>query len=267
MQAQPGESSKELLSQSKLKRWSLAALLLGAMLMAYWFGLYEYLSLGNFLSQREALAAVVQEHFAVALMVYALTYTVAVALSVPGASFMTVAGGFLFGWWAGGLVTVFSATLGASLVFLAARSFLADLVRKWSGPALQKIAAGFRKDAFSYLLFLRLTPIFPFWLVNVGPALFGTRFDIYVWSTLIGIVPGTFAFTFLGAGLDAAIVNYQASHPECAIENECQFDISALVTGQLLIALVALGLVALVPVIARRLSKSSGGPEGSGDVS
>jgi uncharacterized membrane protein YdjX (TVP38/TMEM64 family) len=181
-----------------------------------------------------------------------------VALSLPGAVFLTVFGGFLFGWLLGGVTTVVAATIGAVIVFLIARTSVGDALGRRAGPRLKRIAKGFREDAFAYLLFLRLVPAFPFWLVNLAPALFGMPLRSFALATAVGILPGTFAFAFAGAGLDSVIVAQKAAKQAClaAGGGDCMMrvDLHALVTPKLVIALGALGVVSLIPVLLRRWS-------------
>jgi uncharacterized membrane protein YdjX (TVP38/TMEM64 family) len=221
------------------------------MAVGYLQGWHEHLSLSTLIRHREWLGDAVADHRALALGAYAALYVAIVALSFPGAAILTIAGGFLFGALTGGFVTVFAATLGATLIFLAARSALRPLFASRAGPALGKLADGFRRDAFSYLLFLRLMPIFPFWLVNLAPALFNVGFRTYVVATFIGVFPGTFAFSFIGAGLDSVIASQQASDPGCADAGTCSIDPAALATPELFLGLAALALVALLTVLAK----------------
>jgi uncharacterized membrane protein YdjX (TVP38/TMEM64 family) len=185
-----------------------------------------------------------------------------VALSIPGAVLLTVLGGFLFGWLVAGLVVVVAATAGASLVFLAARTSLGDLLAQRAGPRLNALAKGFRDDAFNYLLFLRLVPLFPFWLVNIAPALFNVPLATFVAATFAGIVPGTFAFAFLGSGLDSIIAEQKAAQEACLAtgRGDCAitFEAGALMTPELIIAFVALGVVALMPVVVKQVRARRG---------
>jgi uncharacterized membrane protein YdjX (TVP38/TMEM64 family) len=131
------------------------------------------------------------------------------------------------------------------------------VLAKKAGPFLAKISAGFADDAFNYLLFLRLVPAFPFWLVNIAPALANVKLRTYVIATFLGIIPGTFAFAFVGAGLDSIITAQQTAHAQCLTQKsvaECPFDlsISSLITPQLLLAFAALGVVALIPVVLKK---------------
>lgn len=222
----------------------------------YAAGLHHELSLEALVRRRSQIEAFVQAHFATALAGYIGIYIVSTALSVPGAVFLTLAGALLFGWLIGGIATLIGATAGATLLFLMTRYAFADVVRRRLGSRVTQIADGFRADAFSYLLFLRLIPAFPFFLVNLAPALAGVGLATFVAATAIGIIPGTFAYAMFGAGLDSVLAAQEAAYRSClaAGRADCRldFDIRAAITPQLFAALCALGLVALIPVLVRR---------------
>ena len=191
-------------------------------------------------------------------MVYALTYVAVTALSLPGAAILTILGGFLFGWAVGATATVVAATLGASIIFLVARSSFGDVLARKAGPVLKKIVDGFAEDAFNYLLFLRLVPLFPFWLVNIAPALVGVKLKTFLIATFIGIIPGTLAFAVLGSGLDSIIAAQTATYDQCVAAQGaegCALDLDpgALLTPQIIAAFAVLGVVALIPVALKRL--------------
>ena len=149
------------------------------------------------------------------VLVYIAFYVCVVALSLPGAFILTATAGLLFGWLLGGLVAVVGATLGATVLFLVARSALGEGLTARAGPWLAKLRAGFKEDALSYLLFLRLVPAFPFWFVNIAPAILGVPLKTYVVATFFGIIPATFAFAAAGAGLDSVIMAAKAEYAEC----------------------------------------------------
>jgi uncharacterized membrane protein YdjX (TVP38/TMEM64 family) len=243
---------------SPLRRWMPLVILLAALVAAYAAGLHNYLTLNAIADNRDSLIGFVKNNFAVAIVLFLLTYAAAVALSLPGASLLTILGGFLFGWLLGGVVTVVAATLGAVVIFLAARTSLGDTLAARAGPWMSRFREGFQRDAFNYMLFLRLVPVFPFWLVNIAPAVAGVPLGTYALTTLIGIIPGTFAFAVLGSGLDSIIEAQKAMHDACVAEkgaSNCTFslDVGALVTPELLAAFAALGFVALIPVIFKKL--------------
>ena len=252
--AQPGDAA-----WPAWQRYLPLALLVLAMAAAYAAGLHRYLNLEAVLQQRESLKRMVDANRALALLGYAGIYAGCVALSFPGAALLTLLGGFLFGGLVGGLVTVVAATLGAIAVFAVARSAFGEALQRKAGPALGRILDGFKTDAASYLLFLRLVPAFPFWLVNLAAALGGVRLPVFAWTTLIGIVPGTFAFSVAGAGLDSVVAAQSRSREACQAAGRADcgsgLDLRAILTPELLIAFALLGCVALIPVIWRRISK------------
>jgi len=215
------------------------------------------LSLEALVRHREAIDGFVTEHHVLAVLAYIGLYIAAVALSVPGGIFLTVSGGFLFGLVVGAAAAVIGATIGATLIFLVARTALGEPLLRRAGPRALKLAQGFRDDAFSYLLFLRLVPAFPFFLVNLVPALAGVRLGPFVAATALGVIPASFVYAFAGTGLDSVITAQKNSYQDClaAGASDCHltFDARDVLTPQLLGALVALGLLALVPVVVRRL--------------
>jgi uncharacterized membrane protein YdjX (TVP38/TMEM64 family) len=220
-------------------------------------GLYEELSLDALWSHRAALARFVATHGIAAIAAFVAVYVGAVALSIPGAVYLTMAGGFLFGPIAGGLASIVGATIGATVLFLIARTAFGEHLIRRAGPRAQRLAAGFRKDAFSYLLLLRLVPAFPFFLVNLVPALLGVRLAPFVAATALGIIPATFAFAFLGSGLDSVIESHEAAYQACVAAGraDCrmEFELKTAFTPQMIAALVALAVVALIPLIVRRV--------------
>lgn len=224
-------------------RWRrfLPLLLLVALIAAaFAFGLDRYVSFDALAQNRASLLAFVDRHPLTAPLLFALIYAAVVALSIPGASTMTLAGGFLFGTFLGGLVTVAAATLGAVIVFLIARTALGGVLRDRAGPRLARMEAGFRENALSYLLVLRLVPLFPFWLVNVAPALLGVPLGTYALATFIGIIPATFVYAGIGNGLGT--VFDEGGTPDLAL----------LLKPQFILPLLALALLALVPVAYKR---------------
>ncbi|MGB1088899.1 MAG: TVP38/TMEM64 family protein, partial [Alphaproteobacteria bacterium] len=159
-------------------------------------------------------------------------------------------------------VTVVAATIGATAVFVIAQTSLGEALAKRAGPFLEKMRDGFNENAMSYLLFLRLVPIFPFWLVNLAPAFLGVPLGTYFIGTLVGIIPGTFAFSFVGGGLDSLIAAQRTSFDECVAAEgaaNCEFalDAGALITPELLGAFALLGVVALIPVAIKKFRKGA----------
>ena len=223
-------------------------------------GWHRQLSLDMLLRHRAAIDALVVDHRGAAILAFMAIYATAVALSFPGAAALTICGGIIFGAVTAGLAAIAAATVGATVIFLVARTALGGSLMCRAGPVAEKLAAGFCKDAFSYLLFLRLVPLFPFWLVNIIPAPCGVGLAPFVAATAIGIVPGTFAYAFFGAGLDSVIAAQESAYQACLATQEAgcrlDFDLKAAVTPELIGGLVALGLIALIaPVIKRYRSR------------
>ena len=198
-------------------------------------GGYRYLSFAALAENRDWLCNLVQHWGLLAAFVYIAIYGVLIALSVPGAAILTIAGGFLFGTWIGSVCAVIGATLGATVLFVAARAGLGGLAQR-AGRFVGKLEAGFRADAFNYLLVLRLVPIFPFWLVNLVPALVGVRLPTFVLATFLGIIPGSIVYASLGNGLGSVV-----EEPDLAI----------VFKPRVLFPIVGLALLALIPVIYR----------------
>lgn len=194
-----------------------------------------------------------------AVLAFICLYIVAVALSLPGAAFLTMIGGFLFGLVTGAAAAVVGATLGATAIFLIARTALGEPLLKRAGPRALKLIEGFRADAFNYLLFLRLVPAFPFFLVNLVPAFAGVGLLPFVAATALGIIPGGVVYALAGTGLDSVIAAQKNAFEACqaAGRADCRltFDASGVLTPEAIGALVALGVLALVPVVVKRLRR------------
>jgi uncharacterized membrane protein YdjX (TVP38/TMEM64 family) len=210
--------------------------------------------------------AFIASNFLIALGIYMAAYVAVVALSLPGGLFMTLTGGLLFapviGIPGAVVATVVAATIGATLIFLIAKSSLGETLAAKAGPWVGKLRDGFQENALSYMLFLRLVPAFPFVIVNLAPALLGVPLRTYVLGTLIGIVPGTAAYTLVGASLGAPLESENARHAACVAQNgadNCSYsiDLSQLVSQELIFAGVALGIVALIPVAINAFKKRS----------
>ncbi len=242
--------------RSWLRRfWPLAAIVLLAAFV-YAMGWHRELSLETLVRHRAALESFIAEHYVAALALFVGLYIVAVALSVPGAIWLSISSGFLFGSLIGALASIVGASIGATLVFLIAKTALGEHLVRRAGPLAARVADEFRANAFSYLLFLRLVPVFPFVLVNLVPAVLGVGLTPFVAATALGIIPGAFAFASVGAGLDSVISAQQASYQACLTSGrlDCRldFDLGAALTPQVLAALAALGVLALIPVVVKR---------------
>jgi len=258
------QASPPAKSTLRLRRYAPVAVIVLAMVVVFATGAHRQVSLETLVRHRMAIDAFIDAHPLGAVAAFMAVYVTAVALSMPGASLLTISGGILFGAFVGAGASCLAATAGATIIFLVARGACGETLIRRAGPLACKLADGFRSDAFSYLLFLRLVPAFPFFLVNLVPALVGVKLPTFLAATAIGIIPATFAFSFLGSGLDSVIAAQEKAYRAClaAGRTECpiQFDLGMIVTPQLLGALVTLGLIALLPVAVKRLRARSARP-------
>lgn len=222
------------------RRFGPAAILLAGLAAFFAFGLDQYLTFDALRENRAMLLAKVGESAILAAAAYMLIYVAVVAFSLPGGAVMTIAGGFLFGHLLGTVYVVIAATLGATILFVAAKTAFGDLLRARAGPFLQRMEAGFRENALNYLLVLRLIPAFPFFIVNLVPAFLGVPIRIYVVATFIGIIPGTFVYALVGAGLGSIFDSGE------------DFSASSVLTPEIVTALAGLAILALLPVAYKR---------------
>ena len=232
-----------------LKKFLLPLILVSGLILFFATGLHNWLSFAKLAENYGAIKSYIAMNQAQAYGLFFLIYLIAVAFSLPIASLLTLAGGALLGW-AGAALILVSATAGAAIVFIAARSIMADFLSAKAGPFLKKLEAGFSENAFHYLLALRLVPIAPFWVVNIVPALLGMRLMPFVIGTFIGIAPGTFVYVYVARGFDHILAQGKAP------------DLSTLSDIRIIGPLVALGALALLPSLlkwlkARRTNTSS----------
>ena len=214
------------------------ALLIGAF---FAFDLNQFISYEGLAANEAALKRAVADNPLTTAAAYMAVYIIAVAFSLPGALWLSLAGGLMFGTWQGGLLIIISATIGAGCLFLAARYVIGDALRARAGPALQKFEASFNRDAVSYMLVLRLLPIFPFFIVNLGAALVGVRFPIFMVTTFFGIMPGTFVFASIGNGI--SVVLQAGERP----------DLSVMSKPEIALPIVGLAVLSLAPMVWRRM--------------
>ena len=210
------------------------------------FDLDRFLSFEALRENRAALLNWVDTYGVIAALIYMLIYAVAIAFSLPGGAVLTITGGFLFGSALGTVCVVFAATAGATALFLIAKTSFGDTLRAKAGPALQRMQDGFQEGALSYLLVLRLVPLFPFFLVNLVPAFLGVSLRVYVIGTFIGIIPGTFVFATVGAGLGSVF------------DQGGEFSAVGILTPQIITALIGLAVLALIPVVYKKIKARSG---------
>ena len=236
-------ANEERNSRRFLRRWLPIIVLAIGFATAYSLGLWDYLSIEAISRSRDQLIGFVEANPLAAVTGYVVIYIITVATSIPGAGVLTITGGLMFGTILGGALAAVSATIGAALVFLAARSSLGAWFAGAAGPRVSMLRKGFQENAFSYLLSLRLAAIFPFFLINLAAALFGMNLLPYVVATAIGILPATFAFAYFGSRISSAVQGGG-------------IDISP----GLLAAFLVLAVLALVPTIIRKV-RGNANPE------
>ncbi|MEM7290227.1 MAG: TVP38/TMEM64 family protein [Pseudomonadota bacterium] len=243
------QTSSDAPSKGKFfKQWGPLVVVIVLLAAGYFAGVQEHLSLSNLIEQRARINEFVSDNLLLAIAAYMLIYIVLVAVSFPGGLALSITSGLIFGWLIAGVATVTAATIGAIIIFLIARSSFGSILKERAGGFMTKMMEGFQKDAFQYLLTLRLVPAFPFWAVNIVPGLLNMKLAPYALATFIGIIPGTFAFTYLGAGLDSVIENQG-----CEPGQPCSIDPGALVTTELILALAFLAALSFIPFIVKKL--------------
>ena len=205
----------------------------------------DALSLDALTARHAELKAFVAENRAAAVAAFIAVYAVLVAISFPGASVLTVIGGLVFGTLIGGAAAVVGATIGATVIFLAARSAIGETLRARAGPFIRKLQAGFDENALSYLLTLRLIPAVPFWALNIAAGVFGMRTAPYVAGTAVGIIPGTFVYAGVGAGAGTVI----AEGGEIELSG-------LLLKPEVLLPSLRLVVLSLLPVAVKRLRRA-----------
>ena len=221
-------------------------ILLIALGLFFYFKLYRFISFTALQQHHEVLIHWTKANLLLVSLIYLGVYIVMTAISVPGAAIMSITGGFLFGIYLGTLYIIISATIGAIIIFMAAKTAFAELLLTKAGPLVKQMEKGFQENAMSYLLFLRFIPIFPFWLVNIVPALLNVRLRIFIIATFIGIIPGSLVYASLGNGLGTILSSEQTT------------DLHILFKPSILWPLVGLAVLSLIPVIYKRVKKRRG---------
>lgn len=208
-------------------------------------GGHEYITLESLKTHRQTLLDWTANHHVLVVLAFMGLYAVMVAATIPGALVMTLAGGFLFGVMEATIYIVFAATLGATAIFLIARYAFRDYFKEKAGQSIRRMEDGFNENALSYLLVLRLVPIFPFFVVNLVPAFLGVPLRTYVFGTFFGIIPGTFVYCLVGNGLGAII------------DKGGEPNLGRIFEPEILSALIGLALLSLIPVVYKRFKRPS----------
>ncbi|NVK17117.1 MAG: TVP38/TMEM64 family protein [Methylocystaceae bacterium] len=227
--------------KSQKKLHALPLILLAGGIAAFFIsGGADYLSFETLRDNRQSILDWTATHYVLAVLAFVVAYHVAVMFSLPGAVWLSLTGGFLFGTVEATIYIVVGATAGAVGIFLLARYALYDFFHAKVGKTLAKMEKGFQDDALSYMLVLRLVPIFPFWLVNLVPALLGVKLRTYIIGTFVGIIPGAFVYASVGSGLGAVF------------DEGKTLDLSVIFSPEILTPIIGLALLAMVPVVYKK---------------
>jgi uncharacterized membrane protein YdjX (TVP38/TMEM64 family) len=219
-------------------------LIILAIVAAVAFFLLRGIGWDSLAAHQDTLKALVGAHPVVSAALYLLAYVLTAALSLPQGAVLTVAGGLLFGTVAGCALTITGATIGASILLLIVRSAFAQTLDRNRHRIPPQVQERLARDGFSYLLALRLVPLFPFWIVNLAAALANIRLRVFFPATLLGIAPASFVFSSIGAGVGAILA--QGKTP----------DLSVLFSAHVLLPLLGLAALSLLPVLWRRRTGS-----------
>ncbi len=237
-QAAPGQKPPS----GKVKRIAVLAVFAGVIAILLSSGVQDFLSFDALQDNRQALLDFVAVNQVMAVAVFMAIYITAVTFSLPGAVWLSIAGGFVFSAGPATVYIVTAATIGATLVFLIARYVLGDTLRDKAGGAVERMRAGFQENAFNYLLVLRLVPLFPFFIVNLVPAFLAVPLRTYVLGTALGIIPGAFVYALVGSGLGTVFDEGGEVDPG-----------AVLLQPEVIGSLLGLAVLALIPVIYKRM--------------
>ena len=224
-------------------RWLPIGIIALGLVLVFVFDLDEFASFRHLREHHQNLTAFVAAHYIQAMLGYLLLYVMFVALSLPGAIWLTVAAGFLFGAVMGAILSVIAATVGATVLFLATKTSLGDYLHAHAGPWLGKVERGFADNQWSYLLMMRLFPAIPFFIANLVPAFLGVPLGVFVTTTFIGIIPATVIFATIGAGLGSVL------------QTSVDLSLHSLMTPQVKGALVGLAVLAAMPIVVKFLRR------------
>ena len=209
------------------------------MLLAVIFDWTDYVSLESFRTHYVEIIKFIQSEYYASILIFIGLYVFSTALSIPGALILTMVGGYLFGAFLGALFSLIGATLGASILFIAARSAFGELFKPKIGSSVERMRNELTKNAFFYLLFLRVVPVFPFFVVNIAPAFLNISFSNYFFASFLGMIPGAAVYALMGSGLNETLAPGEG------------FDIPK-VSLEFLAGLVGLAILSLIPILIRR---------------
>lgn len=218
-------------------------LVFAAVLVAFFaLGLNKYLTLDLLKENRAFLKDWVAANKTEAVLLFITAYIIVAAFSLPISALVSITGGFLFGSVFGAAWGVIGATIGATILFLVAKTALGDPLRQRFASQVKSLEEGFRANAVSYMLLLRLVPLFPFWLVNLAASFTGVGVATFFITTLVGIIPGAFVFASIGNGLNALFE--AGEQPDLSL-------VTLLARPDFYIPIVGLMVLSLIPIVYR----------------
>lgn len=233
------------MQQSSFKKFLPLAILIACIAVVFASDLHHFFTFENLKKNREHLTLFTNQFPFIAPVIYITIYALSTSLSIPGATILTITGGFLFGNIFGTLYAVIGATLGATCIYFVSKIAFRDYFKEKAGKFISTLENGFKKNAFNYLLFLRLIPLFPFFIINIVPALLGVKPKVFVTATFIGIIPGAFVYSSVGSGLGSIFDQGQ------------EFSTSSILTPDIIIALTGLAILALLPIIYKKITSKN----------
>ncbi|MCW9034346.1 MAG: TVP38/TMEM64 family protein [Rhodospirillales bacterium] len=227
--------------------WRFAPLLAiaGAIGLFFALGYDQYLTFEALKENRQQLLDWKTNNHLLTILVFIGVYAIATSLSIPGAIWLTISSGFLFGSIEGTLYAVSGATIGATINFLVVRYSFHDFFREKAGASLKKMEDGFNENAFSYLMVLRLVPLFPFWMVNLVSGVLGVNMRTYMIATFFGIIPGAFVYASVGNGLGAIFDTGQTP------------DLGIIFSPEILTPIIGLAILAVIPIAYKKYKEKN----------
>lgn len=224
-----------------------------------WLVLHPQSFLVFFVDQRLYLLELSKEFPLQAMLAYVVFYFLYVSLGIPASFFITILGGFLFDWRLAIVLSISTATLGGTCLVMIVRHGFHHLARQWIGPRFHRLSEGFNRDAVSYLLFMRLLPVFPFWVVNLVVAVMNVPLRIFIPATFVGMAPAATAAALIGSGLDAALIRPTEQLLACRASGQIPCDVVIqwldLAQPSFMTASIIMGSLSILPPIWRYGSK------------
>ncbi len=229
-----------------MKRWIPIAVLIIALIAFFAFGGQHYLSFAKLKTHHEQLKSWTENYYLTTIFLFCLIYIISVSISIPGAAILTLVAGYLFGAIVGTTCVVISATIGATAIFLAVKTSLGDILRNKAGSWVSKMEKGLSDNALSYMFFLRLVPLFPFWAINIVAGILNVPLKPYVIATFFGMIPGSLVYVLVGNSLNTVLAAGETPNMKIIFE------------PKILIPILLLALLSLTPILYKKFKQKNG---------